>query len=71
MSLLGKIVKLPWWLVSKGVIGGVGTILAGAGLIKTGKVIEGIGAVSVGVGMIGQRHAEEKTKRSVEEAAKK
>lgn len=71
MSLFGKIVRAPWWLVSKGVIGAVGVIAGGVGLVKGGHVLEGVTVIAGGINMIGQRHSNEKVARAIEASKKK
>ena len=59
-KILGKAAKLPWWVLSKGVLGGAGTVASGVGMIAHGNVLEGVATVGLGVSMIGQRHKQEK-----------
>jgi hypothetical protein len=59
-SVVKVVGKLPWWVLSKGVLGGAGTVASGVGMVVHGNVLEGIAAIGVGISMIGQRHKQEK-----------
>lgn len=63
LGFLKVVGKLPWWVLSKGVLGGAGLVASGIGAIVNGKPLEGAMAISAGVGMIGQRHKQEKDSR--------